>query len=59
MCGDAEFGEDRFLEKLCAARSAPASTIVEQILASVQQFSGGAQSDDLTLLVLRGVASPS
>lgn len=54
MREDAEFGEARFVEELYASRERPAAEIVETILASVQQFSAGAPSDDLTLVVARG-----
>lgn len=50
---DEEYGEERLIEKLRATRRLAASEIVSSILNSVQQFSAGAQSDDLTLLVAR------
>jgi serine phosphatase RsbU (regulator of sigma subunit) len=50
---DEEFGEERLIEELRAARHLPSSEIVSSILNSVQQFSAGAQSDDLTLLIAR------
>jgi sigma-B regulation protein RsbU (phosphoserine phosphatase) len=50
---DEEFGEERLIEELRATRRLPSSEIVSSILNSVQQFSAGAQSDDLTLLIAR------
>jgi serine phosphatase RsbU (regulator of sigma subunit) len=59
---DEEFGEERLIEELRATRHLPSSEIVSSILNSVQQFSAGAQSDDLTLLIARaremGVTEP-
>jgi len=52
--GDVEFGETRLIEELRAAQSERAVDVVEAVLAAVQRFSAGVQSDDLTLLVLRG-----
>jgi sigma-B regulation protein RsbU (phosphoserine phosphatase) len=51
--GEDEFGERRLIEELRAHRSLPANEIVAAILNRVQQFSRGAQSDDLTLLIAR------
>jgi sigma-B regulation protein RsbU (phosphoserine phosphatase) len=48
-----EFGEARLLDALRANRHLPVNEIVTTILTHVQQFSGGAQSDDLTLLIAR------
>ena len=56
MRGEEEFGEDRLLAELNRCRSLPAGEIVAAILGVVQQFSGGAQSDDLTLLVAQAHA---
>lgn len=56
MSGDLEFGEARFIDDLRAMRGDPATMVVARILDAVQQFSGSARSDDLTLLVLRGTA---
>jgi serine phosphatase RsbU (regulator of sigma subunit) len=38
---------------LTARSGAPANDIVSEVLREVQEFSAGAQSDDLTLLVAR------
>ena len=48
-----EFGEERLLAELRERRSLPAGEIVAGVLTAVQQFSAGAQSDDLTLLIAR------
>jgi sigma-B regulation protein RsbU (phosphoserine phosphatase) len=59
---DEEFGEERLIDELRATRHLAAIEIVSSILNSVQQFSAGAQSDDLTLLIARaremGVTEP-
>ena len=52
---DEEFGEDRLLGILRAERRLPAAEIVAAILEEVERFGAGAQSDDLTLLVLRSL----
>jgi len=54
VCGDEEFGEERLIGELVRLKDDPADTIVSRLLARVQEFSAGAQSDDLTLLVARG-----
>jgi len=54
VCGDEEFGEERLIGELHRLKNDPADTIVSRVLARVQEFSAGAQSDDLTLLVARG-----
>jgi sigma-B regulation protein RsbU (phosphoserine phosphatase) len=54
-CGEEEFGEDRLIEELLNRNGEPASAIVSRILKRVQEFSRGGQSDDLTLLVARGI----
>jgi len=51
-----EFGEDRLLGILRAQRCSPAAEIVRTILEEVERFGAGAQSDDLTLLVLRSLS---
>lgn len=53
-CGVEEYGEDRLIEALLNLRDDPSNRIVAGILNQVQEFSGGPQSDDLTLLVARG-----
>ncbi|MGA7049466.1 MAG: SpoIIE family protein phosphatase [Candidatus Sulfotelmatobacter sp.] len=51
-----EFGEARLIHELQACRHLQANEIVQAILASVQEFSAGAQSDDLTLLIAKARA---
>jgi phosphoserine phosphatase RsbU/P len=50
-----EFGEDRLLGVLAAERHSPAAEIVRAVLKEVERFGEGAQSDDLTILVLRSL----
>jgi serine phosphatase RsbU (regulator of sigma subunit) len=51
-----EYGEARLIHELQACRHLPANEIVQAILASVQKFSAGTQSDDLTLLIAKARA---
>jgi phosphoserine phosphatase RsbU/P len=51
-----EFGEARLIHELQECRQLPANEIVQTIFASVQEFSAGAQSDDLTLLIAKAWA---
>jgi uncharacterized protein (TIGR02246 family) len=54
----AEFGEARLVSSITANRDASAQTVLERLLADVQEFSRGVeQSDDLTALVLRYTGS--
>ena len=53
MRGEEEYGEARLLEQLSGCRSLPAGQIVNDILTSVQAFSQGGQSDDLTLVIAK------
>jgi hypothetical protein len=55
MHGDEEFGEGRLEREFKAHLDVPAARIVADVLASVQEFSAGEQSDDLTLVVLRAI----
>jgi serine phosphatase RsbU (regulator of sigma subunit) len=48
-----EFGDARLVLELQECRRLSASEIVQAIFASVQEFSAGAQSDDLTLLIAK------
>jgi len=48
-----EYGEARLIHELQACRHLQANEIVQVVLASVQEFSAGAQSDDLTLLIAK------
>jgi serine phosphatase RsbU (regulator of sigma subunit) len=51
--GEEQFGEQRLIEGLLACEGGCAEAVLSDILARVQQFSAGAQSDDVTLLVAR------
>jgi phosphoserine phosphatase RsbU/P len=48
-----EYGDARLVQELQACRHLSASEIVQTIFASAQEFSAGAQSDDLTLVVAK------
>jgi serine phosphatase RsbU (regulator of sigma subunit) len=48
-----EYGEARLIHELQACRNLPVNAIVQAIFASVREFSAGAQSDDLTLLIAK------
>ncbi len=48
-----EFGEDRLLQELIQLKGCSADEVVSGIIARVQEYSNGAQFDDLTLLVAR------
>ena len=48
-----EYGEARLIQELQACRHLPVNEIVQTIFARVQEFSAGAQSDDLTLLIAK------
>lgn len=48
-----EFGEHRLVEMLCANRQLPAPALLEAIESTVQQYSGGEQADDITVVVAR------
>jgi serine phosphatase RsbU (regulator of sigma subunit) len=56
MRGEEEFGEARFLDELRAVSGLPAERIVTAVFTSVQEFSAGEQSDDVTLVVARCTA---
>jgi sigma-B regulation protein RsbU (phosphoserine phosphatase) len=49
-----EFGEARLIELLRACRGLAVEHIVPAIFARVEEFSAGAQADDLTMLIARG-----
>jgi len=53
MRNDEEFGEERLIEQLRADTRLPVDDIVTRIFNRVLEFSAGAQSDDLTVLVAR------
>ena len=52
-----EYGEERLRDAVAAHRDRPVSVLLAALQASVRQFAGAVQSDDLTLLVAR--ATPS
>jgi serine phosphatase RsbU (regulator of sigma subunit) len=52
--GGEEFGEAGLLATLQAHRDAPASTVLDGVMAAVLDFSRREQRDDLTLVVARG-----
>ncbi|MFB3852775.1 MAG: SpoIIE family protein phosphatase [Vicinamibacterales bacterium] len=55
-----EFGEDRILKALEASRREDPPAILERLTAAVRRFSAGAaQSDDLTVLIVRYLGGPS
>jgi phosphoserine phosphatase RsbU/P len=54
MRGEEEFGESRFLKDLRKTAKLPLEEVVTTVFNSVQQFSGGDQWDDVTLVVSRG-----
>lgn len=53
MCHEEEYGEARLIYELQSCRNFRAAEIVKCISESVQQFSAGAQSDDLTLVIVK------
>jgi sigma-B regulation protein RsbU (phosphoserine phosphatase) len=53
MRNDEEFGEERLIGELRAGTQLPVDDIVTGIFNRVLEFSAGAQSDDLTVLVAR------
>jgi phosphoserine phosphatase RsbU/P len=50
-----EFGEARFIDELRSGMGRSETDLLRSILANVQQFSAGNQSDDLTLVIARGI----
>ena len=54
-----EYGEDRLRDAVAARRDLPVPELLAALQASVQQFAGAVQSDDLTLLVARAMPSPA
>lgn len=51
MRGEEEYGEERLIEVLHASAGLPVDQVVTTVFDSVQEFSAGNQSDDLTLLI--------
>ena len=53
-----EYGEDRLRDAVAERHGLPVPELLTRLQASVQQFAGVVQSDDLTLLVARSMPSP-
>jgi serine phosphatase RsbU (regulator of sigma subunit) len=56
--GDEQYGEERLVQVVRDHAHGSAEAIAAAILASVQEFGAGEQSDDLTLLVARALEKP-
>jgi sigma-B regulation protein RsbU (phosphoserine phosphatase) len=52
---DEEFGEARFIASLREFRSFTLALLLTNLVSAVQEFTGGIQSDDLTLVVARAL----
>ena len=50
-----DFGEERLIHALRVNQRQPAQPMVEAIVHDVQEFSGSARSDDVTVVALRGI----
>jgi sigma-B regulation protein RsbU (phosphoserine phosphatase) len=50
-----EFGEARLVQTLRENRHLDATSLLDTVVAAVQQFAAGEQSDDLTLVVARAI----
>jgi len=50
-----EFGQDRLIHALRVNQSQPAESLVQAIVDDVNEFSGAARSDDVTVVALRGL----
>jgi serine phosphatase RsbU (regulator of sigma subunit) len=50
-----EFGEARLLEALRHRRHLPVGEILQEVVGAVRQFSGGAQQDDITMVLARSL----
>jgi sigma-B regulation protein RsbU (phosphoserine phosphatase) len=48
-----QFGESRLIETMLARRDLPVPSLLERIVARVQEFSDGEQADDITLVLAR------
>jgi sigma-B regulation protein RsbU (phosphoserine phosphatase) len=53
--GGDEFGQDRLIHALRVNQSQPAEALVQAIVDDVNDFSGAARSDDVTVVALRGL----
>ena len=50
-----EFGEERLIHALRVNQAQPAEALVQAIVDDVNEFSGAARSDDVTVVALRGL----
>jgi sigma-B regulation protein RsbU (phosphoserine phosphatase) len=50
-----DFGDDRLIHALRVNQRLPAQPMVDAIVHDVQEFSGAARSDDVTVVALRGI----
>jgi sigma-B regulation protein RsbU (phosphoserine phosphatase) len=50
---DEQFGDERLIALLLASAKLPVNEVANAVLSSVQEFSVGSQSDDLTLIIAR------
>jgi sigma-B regulation protein RsbU (phosphoserine phosphatase) len=53
--GGEEFGQDRLIHTLRVNQAQPAEALVQAIVEDVNEFSGAARSDDVTVVALRGL----
>lgn len=51
-----EFGESRLLDTLMRHRHLPVGLLLQAVVSAVQQFSGGEQQDDITMVIARSLA---
>jgi serine phosphatase RsbU (regulator of sigma subunit) len=51
-----DFGECRLLETLKSHSHLPAESLLQSVVEAVEQFSGGQQHDDVTLVIARSLA---
>jgi len=51
-----EFGERRLVDALISPTRPPASSLLQKVVATVQQFGGGEQADDITLVIARCIS---
>ena len=51
-----EYGQDRLIHTLRVNQAQPAEALVQAIVDDVNEFSGAARSDDVTVVALRGVS---
>jgi serine phosphatase RsbU (regulator of sigma subunit) len=51
-----EFGDSRLIETILKCRHLPALELLNQLLETVQKFSGSKQEDDITLVIGRSLS---